>query len=282
MKLVRYGPVGAEKPGLVDAEGHLRDLSQHVSDIDPSVLAPDRLAALAALATDSLPKVDGSPRLGPPIIGTTNVPAIGLNYADHAAETGATPPTEPIIFNKAPSCISGPNDPIILPKNSVNTDYESELAVIIGSRAQYVEEADAFDYVAGYAVMNDVSEREYQNKGTGQWTKGKSFESFGPLGPWLVTRDEVADPQALNIWLEVNGERRQDSSTSNMIFSVAHLVSYASRFFTLLPGDIITTGTPPGVGAGMTPPTFMKPGDSVRLGVEGLGAQDHEVRAWGD
>ncbi len=281
MKLVRYGPAGAEKPGLVDAEGHVRDLSQHVADINPSVLAPDRLAALAALATDSLPEVDGSPRLGPPVIGTSNVPAIGLNYADHAAETGADAPAEPIIFNKAPSCISGPNDPIILPKGSENTDYESELAVIIGTRAQYVDEADAFDYVAGYAVMNDVSERMYQKTGTGQWTKGKSFESFGPLGPWLVTADEVPDPQALNIWLTVNGERRQDSNTSNMIFSVAHLISYASKFFTLLPGDIITTGTPPGVGAGMKPPTFMKSGDEVRLGVEGLGEQVHTVKNWG-
>lgn len=282
MKLVRFGPPGDEKPGLVDEDGILRDLSRHVADIDGATLAPDRLAILAALATDGLPAVEGTSRLGPPVADVGNIPAIGLNYADHAAETGIPPPEEPIIFNKARSSLSGPNDPVIIPKGAEKVDWEVELAIIMGRRAQYVDEADALDYVAGYAVINDVSERRYQLEGTGQWVKGKSFQSFAPLGPWLVTKDEVPDPQNLNLWLETNGRRYQDGNTRTMIFGVAFLVSYVSRYMTLMPGDVIPTGTPPGVGMGQKPPVFLKPGDVMRLGVEGLGEQSQEVRAWQD
>ena len=282
MKLVRYGPPGAEKPGLLDEDGHVRDLSQHVRDIDAAALAPERLATLVALPPDSLPEVEGAPRFGPPVGGVGSIPAIGLNYADHAAETGTPVPEEPIVFNKARTALSGPNDPVIIPRGAEKVDWEVELAVVIGSRTQYVDEADALDHVAGYAVINDVSERHYQLEGTGQWVKGKSFDSFAPLGPWLVTRDEVPDPQNLNLWLEVNGKRYQDGNTRTMIFPVAFLVSYLSRFFTLMPGDVISTGTPPGVGAGQKPPLFLKPGDVMRLGVEGLGEQRQEARAWED
>ena len=280
MKLLRHGAPGAEKPGLLDDNGHLRDLSDHVRDIQPSTLSPERLAALAAIDHASLPIVEGSPRLGPPVSGVGKIIAIGLNYEDHARESGMPIPEEPILFFKAITSLSGPNDPIVLPRDSVKTDWEAELAVIIGTRAQYVEEADALDYVAGYAVMNDVSERAYQLEHGGQWVKGKSFDGFAPFGPWLVTRDEIPNPNRLHIWLDVNGRRHQDGTTATMIFHIGFLVSYLSRFMTLMPGDIITTGTPPGVGLGMKPPKFLKPGDTMRLGVEGLGEQTQTVRAW--
>lgn len=280
MKLLRYGPQGQEKPGVLDAEGRIRDLSGNVSDLDGNVLSPERLGALANLDPSSLPLVEGSPRLGPPVASVGKIVAIGLNYADHAKESGMDLPAEPVVFMKAVSALSGPNDPVILPQGSTKSDWEVELAVIVGRKAQYVEEEEALDFVAGYAVMNDVSEREYQLERGGQWVKGKSFDSSAPLGPWLVTRDEVPDPQNLNLWLEVNGHRRQDGNTSTMVFGVAHLVSYLSRFMTLLPGDVITTGTPPGVGLGYKPPVFLKAGDVMRLGVEGLGEQRQEVRSW--
>ncbi|MCP5373248.1 MAG: fumarylacetoacetate hydrolase family protein [Hyphomicrobiales bacterium] len=280
MKLLRYGPRGQEKPGLLDAGGRLRDLSERIPDIDGNALAPNRLAALDRVDPQSLPVVEGSPRLGPPVAGIGKIIAIGLNYVDHAEETGNPIPDEPIIFTKQITCLSGPNDPITLPRGSEKTDWEVELAVVIGTRAQYVTEQAALDHVAGYAVMNDVSERAYQSERGGQWTKGKSFDSFGPLGPWLVTRDEVPDPQKLNLWLDVNGTRRQTGNTATMIFGVAKVISYLSEFMTLMPGDVITTGTPPGVGVGMKPPQFLKPGDVVTLGVEGLGEQRQEVVAW--
>jgi len=280
MKLLRYGPKGAEKPGLVDKDGRIRDLSNQVSDIDGSVLAPERLAALAKLDAHTLPLVEGSPRLGPPVAGVGKIIAIGLNYSEHVKESGMEMPTEPVMFTKAVTAINGPNDPVIMPKGATKTDWEVELAVVIGRKAQYVEEAQALDYVAGYAVMNDVSERAFQLERGGQWVKGKSFDTSAPFGPWLVTRDEVPNPQKLNLWLEVNGTRRQNGNTATMIFGVAHLISYVSRFMTLLPGDVITTGTPPGVGLGYKPPVFLKAGDVMRLGVEGLGEQRQEVKAW--
>lgn len=282
MKLLRYGPKGEEKPGLLDDDGRIRDLSGHIGDITPEMLAPERLASLSGLNASSLPLVEGTQRLGAPVRGVGKILAIGLNYAAHANETGATPPSEPRLFTKAITALNGPNDAVVLPRGSQNTDWEVELAVIIGRRALYVEESESLNHVAGYAVMNDVSERAYQKDRGGQWVKGKSFDSFAPLGPWLVTRDEVADPQNLNLWLEVNGERRQSSNTSNMLFGVAFLVSYLSQFMSLMPGDVITTGTPSGVGLGMTPPTFLKPGDVIELGVEGLGQQRQDVRAWED
>jgi 2-keto-4-pentenoate hydratase/2-oxohepta-3-ene-1,7-dioic acid hydratase in catechol pathway len=280
MKLLRYGPKGAEKPGLLDDEGRIRDLSDHVSDIDGSVLAPERLAALGKLDAKTLPLVEGSPRLGPPVVGIGKIVAIGLNYSDHAKESGMDLPKEPVMFTKAVTAINGPNDPVIMPKGATKTDWEVELAFVIGRKAQYVEEANALDYVAGYAVMNDVSERAFQLERGGQWTKGKSFDTSAPLGPWLVTKDEVKNPQKLNLWLEVNGVRRQQGNTDTMIFGVAHLVSYVSHFMTLLPGDVITTGTPPGVGLGHKPPIYLAAGDVMRLGVEGLGEQRQEVKAW--
>ena len=280
MKLLRYGPKGEEKPGLLDETGHIRDLSDHVTEIDGTTLAPERLAALAKLDPGSLPVVEGSPRLGPPVSGIGKIIAIGLNYSEHAKESGMDLPSEPVMFCKAVTALNGPNDTVIMPKGSKKSDWEVELAVVIGRKAQYVEEANALDYVAGYAVMNDVSERELQLEHGGQWIKGKSFDTSAPLGPWLVTRDEVGDPQNLNLWLEVNGERRQTGNTSTMIFGVAHLISYVSRVMTLLPGDVITTGTPPGVGLGYNPPIFLKDGDVMRLGVEGLGEQRQEVKAW--
>ena len=280
MKLLRYGPKGEEKPGLLDETGHIRDLSDHVTEIDGATLAPERLAALAKLDPGSLPVVEGSPRLGPPVSGIGKIIAIGLNYSEHAKESGMDLPTEPVMFCKAVTALNGPNDTVIMPKGSKKSDWEVELAVVIGRKAQYVEEANALDYVAGYAVMNDVSERELQLEHGGQWIKGKSFDTSAPLGPWLVTRDEIPDPQKLNLWLEVNGERRQTGNTSTMIFGVAHLISYVSRVMTLLPGDVITTGTPPGVGLGYNPPIFLKDGDVMRLGVEGLGEQRQEVKAW--
>lgn len=282
MKLLRYGPVGAEKPGLLDDQGTIRDLSGVVPDIDAVALAPKKLAALAELDPANLPSVDGSPRLGPPVARVGKLLCIGLNYSDHAAETGAPIPEEPILFMKSTTSIIGPNDDVVLPRGSRKGDWEAELGVVIGTRASYVDEADALEHVAGYCVFNDVSERHYQLEGTGQWVKGKSADTFAPFGPWLVTRDEVPDPQDLHIWLEVDGKRYQDGSTRTMIFPVAQLVSYVSRYMTLEPGDIIPTGTPPGVGLGQKPPVFLAPGNVMRLGIEGLGEQQQRVRAHPD
>ena len=279
MKLVRYGDAGAEKPGLIDTQGNIRDLSGQIPDLAGAALAPGALARLAALDPAGLPLVAGNPRFGPCVAGTGKFICIGLNYSDHAAETGAKVPDEPIIFMKATSAICGPNDPILIPRGSDKTDWEVELAVIIGKHAKYVTEAEAMDHVAGYAVANDVSERAFQTERSGQWTKGKSCDNFGQLGPWLVTKDEVADPQNLKMWLTVNGERLQDGSTATMVFGVAHLVSYLSQFMSLHPGDVISTGTPPGVGLGQKPPRYLKPGDVVELGVEGLGQQRQDVLA---
>ena len=279
MKLLRYGPVGQEKPGLLDAQGRIRDLSAHVADIAGEALLPEGLARIAALDPQSLPVVPGNPRLGACVAGTGKFICIGLNYSDHAAETGAQVPTEPIIFMKATSAIVGPNDVVEIPRKSVKTDWEVELGVVIGKTAKYVSEQDALQHVAGYCVINDLSEREFQLERQGQWTKGKSADTFGPTGPWLVTRDEIPDPQHLPMWLEVNGVRRQNGSTATMVFGVARLVSYLSQFMSLRPGDIISTGTPPGVGLGLKPPVFLKPGDVMTLGIEGLGQQRQEVVA---
>jgi len=280
MKLLRYGPPGAERPGMLDEAGHLRDLSDHVSDIEGDVLSPERLAALATLNAAELPPVDGSPRLGPPVAGIGKILAIGLNYRAHAEETGSKPRTEPMVFSKAITALSGPNDPIMMPQGSTQTDWEVELAVIIGTKAQYVEEARALEFVAGYAVINDVSERSFQRERGGQFVKGKSADTFAPIGPWLVTRDEVADPQNLDLWLDRNGDRRQTGNTSDMIFGVTFLISHLSQFMTLMPGDVIATGTPAGVGLGCDPPDFLRAGDVVELGVAGLGQQRQEVIAW--
>jgi len=282
VKLLRYGPAGAEKPGLLDAEGTIRDLSEHLPDIDGASLAPAKLQELAALDTSSLPAVDGNPRLGPPVSGVGKLLCIGLNYRDHAEETGAPIPEEPILFMKSTTSIIGPNDEVVLPRGSLKGDWEVELGVVIGSRARYVDEENALDYVAGYCVFNDVSERHFQLEGTGQWVKGKSADTFAPFGPYMVTRDEVPDPQDLHLWLEVDGKRYQDGSTRTMIFSVVHLVSYVSRYMTLMPGDIIPTGTPPGVGLGMKPPVFLKPGNVMRVGIDGLGEQEQRVVAHSD
>jgi 2-keto-4-pentenoate hydratase/2-oxohepta-3-ene-1,7-dioic acid hydratase in catechol pathway len=271
MKLLRYGPPGQEKPGLLDAAGAIRDLSAHLPDLSGAALA--NLDRLRALDPASLPPVPGTPRLGPCVGGTGKFICIGLNYSDHAAETGAKVPPEPIIFMKATSAICGPDDPILIPRGSQKTDWEVELGVVIGKPAKYVTEAEALAHVAGYCVIDDVSERAFQTERSGQWTKGKSCDSFGPTGPWLVTPDEVPDPQALPMWLTVNGEKVQNGSTATMVYGVAHLVSYLSQFFTLHPGDIISTGTPPGVGMGMKPPRYLKVGDVVELGIEGLGRQ---------
>jgi 2-keto-4-pentenoate hydratase/2-oxohepta-3-ene-1,7-dioic acid hydratase in catechol pathway len=271
MKLCRFGEAGKEKPGLIDDEGILRDLSPHVTDINPAVLSD--LSVIKKLALSSLVTVEGNPRLGPCVIGSGKFMCIGLNYADHAEESGMPVPPEPVLFMKATSAICGPNDPIIIPRGSVKTDWEVELGVVIGKAAKYVSEANAFDHVAGYCVINDVSERDFQFERQGQWSKGKSCDNFGQIGPWLVTKDEISDPQNLEMWLEVNGERVQDGSTRTMVYGVAHLVSYLSQFMTLYPGDIISTGTPPGVGLGLKPPRYLKPGDIVELGVSGLGQQ---------
>jgi 2-keto-4-pentenoate hydratase/2-oxohepta-3-ene-1,7-dioic acid hydratase in catechol pathway len=280
MKLVRWGAAGAEKPGLVDAHGVVRDLSGVFFDIDAAVLSPEGLAGLAQVNPLDLPKAPAGVRLGCPVAFVSKLICVGLNYADHARESGNPIPDEPVLFLKATSAISGPNDDIVIPRDSQKTDWEVELGVVIGKRASYVEEAEALDCVAGYCLANDVSEREFQIERGGTWDKGKGCDSFGPLGPWLVTRDEVPDPQDLEMWLEVNGKRFQDGSTRTMIFGVAHLVSYISRFMTLLPGDVISTGTPPGVGLGQKPPLFLKPGDVVRLGIQGLGEQRQACRAW--
>jgi 2-keto-4-pentenoate hydratase/2-oxohepta-3-ene-1,7-dioic acid hydratase in catechol pathway len=273
MKFLRYGAPGAEKPGLLDADGKIRDLSAHVADLSGAALAPDALAKLGAIDASTLPVVDGSPRLGPCVAGTGKFICIGLNYSDHAAETGATVPPEPIIFMKASSAIVGPNDDVTIPRGSEKTDWEVELAVVIGKTAKYVSEADALNYVAGYCVTNDVSERAFQTERSGQWTKGKSCDTFGPMGPWLVTKDEVPDPQNLSMWLKVNGQTMQDGSSKTMVYGVAFLVSYLSQFMSLHPGDVISTGTPPGVGMGLKPPRYLKPGDVVELGIENLGSQ---------
>lgn len=279
MKLLRFGPRGSEKPGIIDADGNVRDLSGVVPDIAGETLSNEKLAELAALDLSSLPLVENVDRLGSCVWGTGKFICIGLNYADHAAESGMDVPPEPVIFMKATSAICGPNDPVIIPRNSEKTDWEVELGVIIGERAKYVSEEDAMDYVAGYCVINDVSERTFQIEHAGQWTKGKSADNFGQTGPWLVTKDEVADPQNLKMWLNVNGVSRQDGSTKTMVYGVAHVVSYLSKFMSLQPGDIISTGTPPGVGMGLTPPTYLKPGDVIELGIEGLGEQRQDVIA---
>ncbi len=277
MKLLRYGTAGQEKPGLLDSTGAIRDLSGVVPDIAGNVLLPDSLAKLRKVDPASLPTVNGSPRIGPCVGSVGKFICIGLNYSDHAAESGMAVPKEPIVFMKATSCIVGPNDDVELPRGSVKTDWEVELGVVIGKTAKYVTEQDALSHVAGYCVVHDVSERAYQLEGTGQWVKGKSCDTFGPIGPWLVTADEVRDCGDLNLWLEVDGHRYQDGSTKTLIFNVPYLVSYLSKFMSLLPGDIISTGTPPGVGHGKKPPVYLREGNVVRLGVEGLGEQRQTV-----
>lgn len=275
MRLVRYGPPALERPGLFDGEGRLRDLSVAITDLSPTEIAGGVLERVALLDPAALPVVEGSPRLGPPIAATSKIVCVGLNYRSHADESGFGTPEEPVLFMKAPSALSGPTDHILFPHAATAVDWEVELGVIIGRRAAYVSEADALDHVAGYCVANDISERDFQLRREGQWMKGKSADTFAPLGPWLVTANEVHDPQGLGLWLDVNGERMQSSSTAHMIFSVAELISYISRFMSLLPGDVIMTGTPEGVGGGMTPPRYLKPGDILTCGIEGLGTQQH-------
>ncbi len=279
MKLLRVGAAGSERPAVLDNEGVARDVSSLVADYSPETLSFELLSTLSEADLSSLPALPANSRIGSPVSRIGHFIAIGLNYADHAAETGATPPTEPIIFSKAPSSLCGPDDNVMLPKGSVKSDWEVELAVVIGKRAEYVEEKDALDYVLGYAVCNDVSEREYQIERGGQWIKGKSAPTFGPLGPWLVTKDEIPDPQNLDMFLDVNGAKAQRGNTKTMIFSVVELVSYLSRFMRLEPGDVITTGTPPGVGMGRKPPEYLKGGDTMRLGIAGLGEQEQMVVA---
>lgn len=278
MKLLRYGPVGQEKPGLLDATGTIRDLSTTIPDISGSSLSPAGLDKLKSLDPQALKAVPGNPRIGPCVTGVGKFICIGLNYSDHAAETGATVPPEPIIFMKATSAITGPNDDVIIPKNSQKTDWEVELGVVIGSVARYVSEADAMKHVAGYCLINDVSERAFQTERHGQWTKGKSCDSFGPIGPWLVTADEVPDPQDLAMFCDINGKRFQNGSTKTMVYGVRYLVSYLSQFMSLQPGDIISTGTPPGVGMGQKPPLYLKDGDKIHLGIAGLGEQHQTAR----
>ena len=278
MKLCRFGEPGAEKPGLIDHNGDLRDLSQEVEDIAQEALSPKSLEILVKLDPMALPKVDGPVRYGPCVAGVGKFMCIGLNYSDHAAETGADIPEHPILFMKANSAIVGPNDDVVMPRGSERTDWEVELGVVIGTACKYVSEEDALSHVAGYCVVNDVSERHFQTKLTGQWTKGKSCDTFGPIGPWLVTADEVGDPQGLDLWLDVNGERMQTGSTATMIFTVAQCISHLSQMMTLHPGDVITTGTPPGVGMGMSPQRYLQVGDVMTLGIDGLGEQRQEVR----
>ena len=281
MKLLRFGPRGQEKPGLLDADGRIRDLSGVVVDLGPAEISPEGLARLQAIDPGSLPLVEGSPRLGVPVAGTRKFLAIGLNYADHAAESGLAIPPEPVFFTKAVSCLQGPDDAVMIPRGSVATDWEVELGFVIGKRASYVEEHEALDHVAGYCTINDISERDFQLNRSGTWDKGKGCDTFGPVGPWLVTADEVGDPQDLGMWLEVNGRRVQDGSSKTMVFGVAKLVSYLSEFLTLEPGDIVTTGTPPGVGMGQKPtPWYLKPGDIMELGIDKLGSQRQQVIAW--
>ena len=280
MKLLRYGPPGQEKPGLLDEQGRLRDLSAVIGDLGPDQLSDAALDKLRQLVVNELPLVEGEPRLGSPVAGIRKFIAIGLNYADHALETGAAIPSEPVVFMKAISCIQGPGDELMLPRGSVKTDWEVELGLVIGKRARYVSEDEALGHVAGYCVVNDVSEREFQKERGGSWDKGKGCDTFGPIGPWLVTRDEVPDVQQLMLWLDVNGQPRQRGNTQTMIFSISHLISYVSQFMTLEAGDVLITGTPPGVGMGMKPPTFLKEGDVVTLGVQGLGEQRQRVVAF--
>lgn len=277
MKLVRFGSNGNERPGLIDKSGQLFDLSAYVKDISGEILSEDKLKEISKINTDILPKIDNSVRIGPCLNNVGKFICIGLNYADHAKEAGMEVPPEPVIFMKATSAICGPTDPILLPKGSVKTDWEVELAVVIGKKAKYVDLDDAMSYVAGYAASNDISERTYQLEGTGQWTKGKSCDSFGPLGPWFVTKDEIPDPQNLAMWLSVNGQKMQEGSTKTMVYGVAFLVHYISQFMSLMPGDVISTGTPPGVGLGMKPPVYLRAGDIVTLGVQGLGEQCQRV-----
>ena len=281
MKLLRHGPKGQEKPAMLDAQGRVRDLSGLVDDLRADMLTPEGLAVLRAIDPQQLPLVAQPGRMAPPWSGMGKFICVGLNYADHAAESNLPVPAEPVLFTKHTSTVVGCNDPVVLPQGSVKTDWEVELGVVIGRKARYVSEAEALGFVAGYCVVNDVSEREYQIERGGTWDKGKGCDTFGPIGPWLVTADEVADPQQLSMWLEVNGKRFQNGSTRTMVFGVAHLVSYISRFMTLYPGDLITTGTPPGVGMGHKPePVFLKAGDKMRLGIEGLGEQNQTVHAW--
>jgi 2-keto-4-pentenoate hydratase/2-oxohepta-3-ene-1,7-dioic acid hydratase in catechol pathway len=279
VKLLRYGEPGRERPGIIDADGNIRDFSAHMVEVGGSEIDPDALAKLASVDLTSLPLEDDNPRIGPCVAGTGKFICIGLNYSDHAAETGATVPPEPIIFMKASSAIVGPNDDVLIPRGSQKTDWEVELGVVIGKTAKYVSEAEALDYVAGYCVSHDVSERAFQTERHGQWTKGKSCDTFGPIGPWLVTKDEIPDPQNLKMWLKVNGQTMQDGSTRTMVYGVKYLVSYLSQFMSLHPGDIISTGTPPGVGMGMKPQRFLKPGEVVELGIEGLGSQKQTFKA---
>ncbi|WP_374624665.1 fumarylacetoacetate hydrolase family protein [Pandoraea sp.] len=280
MKLLRFGPKGQEKPGLLDADGNVRDLGGVLADITPQTLSPQGLAALRALDVNALPVVASPGRLGVPFSGLGKFLAVGLNYSDHAAEAGLDAPSEPVLFTKWENCLNGPNDPVVLPKHAVKGDWEVELGFVIGTTARYVPLERALDYVAGYCIVNDVSEREYQIERGGTWDKGKGFDTFGPVGPWLVTTDEIRDPQQLGLWLDLNGVRRQTGNTSTMIFSVAYLVHYISQFATLKPGDLVTTGTPPGVGLGQKPPVYLKPGDVMRLGIDGLGEQTQEVYAY--
>ena len=277
MKLLRYGPKGKEKPGLLDRDGKLRDLSGVIADVTGETISPKGLARLRKIRPESLPLVRGTPRIGACIASPQKFIGIGLNYSDHAAETGAQVPKEPVVFTKQVNCLSGPNDDVTLPPKSKKSDWEVELGVIIGTRAKNIAKRDALAHVAGYCTINDLSEREFQTERSGQWTKGKSYDTFGPVGPWLVTANEVKDPQKLHLWLELNGKRVQDGSTSTMVYGVAFVVSYLSQFFTLMPGDIITTGTPPGVGMGMKPQRFLKPGDRMRIGIDGLGEQNQVV-----
>ncbi len=278
MKLLRYGPKGKEKPGILDQHGKIRSLAKVIKDLDGEAISPAGLAKLRKVNVAKLPLVPGKPRIGSCIANPQKFIAIGLNYSDHAAESGMTVPPEPIVFTKQVSCLSGPNDTVTIPPKSEKSDWEVELGVIIGRKAKNIKQADAMKHVAGYCVVNDLSEREFQIERHGQWTKGKGYDTFGPVGPWLVTRDEVKDPQNLAMWLEVNGKRMQTGNTSTMVYGVAYLVAYLSQFFTLLPGDIITTGTPPGVGMGMKPPQYLKPGDKMVIAIEGLGVQRQVVK----
>ena len=277
MKLLRYGPIGKEKPGILDSEGRIRDLSSVIPELDGSAIGPKALDKLRKVKIDNLPLVRGNPRIGSCIANPQKFIAIGLNYSDHAAESGSTVPPEPIVFTKQVSCLSGPNDTVTIPPKSKKSDWEVELGVIIGTRAKNIKKKDALQHVAGYCTINDLSERAFQTERSGQWTKGKSYDSFGPVGPWLVTADEIKNPQNLHLWLELNGKRVQDGNTKTMVYSVAHIVAHLSEFFTLMPGDIITTGTPPGVGMGMKPQRFLKPGDKMRVGIDGLGVQEQVV-----
>jgi 2-keto-4-pentenoate hydratase/2-oxohepta-3-ene-1,7-dioic acid hydratase in catechol pathway len=280
MKLLRYGQPGAERPGILDSTGKIRDLSAVIPDLAGDALSPAALARLRQIDAATLPVVAGSPRIGPCVSGVGKFVCIGLNYSDHAAESGMALPAEPVVFMKATSCIVGPNDDVIIPRGSTKSDWEVELGVIIGSTVKYVDEQNALSYVAGYCVINDLSERAFQLEGTGQWVKGKSADTFGPIGPWLITSDEVPDPQSLKMWLEVDGHRYQNGTTRTMVFSVPYLISYLSRFMSLHPGDIISTGTPPGVGLGQKPPVYLRPGNIITLGIDGLGQQRQQVVAW--